>query len=102
MMNANTASTIQIRNETMSRKSARTRGLMTPPAISPIECPRCRRLMTRAEKSWTAPIITVPIVTQSRAGTQPQMTAIAGPTIGAAPAMDVKWCPHSTSLRVGT
>ena len=32
---------------------------------------------------------TVPMPTQSRAGNQPQMTAMAGPTIGAAPAIEV-------------
>jgi hypothetical protein len=73
----------------MIRKSVRTRGLITSPAISPIEAPRWRRLITSAEKSWTAPMKTVPSATQSRAGSQPQMTAMAGPTIGAAPAMEV-------------
>lgn len=32
----------------------------------------------------------------------PQITATAGPTIGAAPATEVKWWPHSTNLFVGT
>ena len=89
MMNANTASTIQTRSEMIMRKRMRTRGLITVPAISPMERPRLRRLMTSAEKSCTAPIRTVPITTQSKAGTQPQMTASVGPTIGAAPAMEV-------------
>ena len=62
---------------------------MTDPAMSPIDRPRLRRLMTRAEKSCTAPMQMVPIVTQSSAGSQPQMTARAGPTIGAAPAIEV-------------
>ena len=44
----------------------------------------------------------VPNVTHKTAGTHPQYTAIAGPTIGAAPATDVKWCPHRTYLFVGT
>ena len=30
------------------------------------------------------------------------MTAIAGPTMGAALATEVKWWPHSTSRLVGT
>ena len=102
MIKAKTASTIQISREMISMKSARTRGLITRPAISPMEWPRLRRLITRAEKSWTAPIITVPTVTHSRAGSQPQITAMAGPTMGAAPAMEVKWWPQSTSLRLGT
>ncbi len=45
---------------------------------------------------------TVPNVTHSRAGSQPQMTAIAGPTMGAAPATEVKWWPHRMYLFVGT
>ncbi len=43
-----------------------------------------------------------PNTTQSNAGSQPQNTAIAGPTIGPVPAMLVKWWPKMTSLRVGT
>ena len=39
--------------------------------------------------------------TQISAGTHPQMTAIAGPTIGAAPAIDAKWWPQSTWRGVG-
>ena len=45
---------------------------------------------------------TVPMVTQRKAGSHPQMTAIAGPTMGAAPATEVKWCPQRTYLFVGT
>ena len=89
MMNAKTASTIQIRNEITTRKSVRARGPITSAATSPIELPRWRRLMTSAAKSWTAPMNTVPSVTHSSAGSHPQITAIAGPTIGAAPAIDV-------------
>ncbi len=89
MMNAKTASTIQIRNEMISRKSVRTRGPITLPATSPIERPRLRRLITSAAKSWTAPMKTVPSATQRSAGSQPQITAMAGPTMGAAPAIDV-------------
>ena len=44
----------------------------------------------------------VPSVTHRKAGSQPQITATAGPTIGAAPATEVKWWPHSTHLFVGT
>ena len=33
----------------------------------------------------------VPHTTQTKAGSHPQMTAMAGPTMGAAPATDVKW-----------
>ncbi len=66
------------------------RALATLPATSPIERPRWRALITRAEKSWAAPMKIVPRQTQMSAGTQPQMTAIAGPTIGAAPAIEAK------------
>ncbi len=45
---------------------------------------------------------TVPRVTHRNAGSHPQMTATAGPTMGAAPATEVKWWPHSTNLFVGT
>jgi hypothetical protein len=89
MMKANTARTIQIRNEMMSRKSVFVRGEMTPPVMSPIERPRFRRLIASAAMSWTAPMNSVPSATQRRAGSQPQMTASAGPTMGAAPAIDV-------------
>ncbi len=89
MMKAKTASTIQIRKEMISRKSVRARAPITWPAMSQMERPWLRRLITRAEKSWTAPIRTVPTATQSIAGSQPQITAMAGPTMGAAPAMDV-------------
>ena len=43
-----------------------------------------------------------PKTTQSSAGSQPHITAIAGPTIGPVPAMDVKWWPKTTDLLVGT
>ena len=43
-----------------------------------------------------------PSNTHSRAGNQPQNTAMAGPTMGPVPAMLVKWCPKMTCLRVGT
>ena len=102
MMNAKTASTIQIRIEMITRNAVRTRGLTTAPAIWPIELPRCRRLITSAEKSWTAPMKMVPTTTQTSAGSQPQITAMAGPTIGAAPAIEVKWWPQRTCFGVGT
>ena len=90
MMKAKTASTIQIRNEITIKNSTCTRRLMTCPAISPIDLPLWRKLMTRAEKSCIAPMNTVPTQIQMSAGSQPQITAIAGPTMGAAPAIDAK------------
>ena len=44
-----------------------------------------------APKSCTAPIKIDPKTTQRSAGTQPHMMAMAGPTIGPVPAMEVKW-----------
>ena len=43
-----------------------------------------------------------PSTTHNSAGTQPHMMAIAGPTIGPVPAMEVKWWPKTTDLLVGT
>ena len=44
----------------------------------------------QGSKSCTAPIRIEPKTTQSRAGTQPHMMAMAGPTIGPVPAIEVK------------
>ena len=64
--------------------------------------PRLRTLAHSAPKSCMPAKNTVPNTTQRNAGPQPQITAIAGPTIGAAPATDVKWWPQSTNRLVGT
>jgi len=49
---------------------------------------------TRAVKSCTAPKRTPPTTSQMIAGTHPQYRhAITGPMIGAAPAIEAKWCP---------
>ena len=66
-----------------------------------MERARLRTDKTRAKKSWTQPSRTAPSTTQITAGTQPQITASAGPTMGAAPAMEAKWWPNSTYLLVG-
>ncbi len=44
----------------------------------------------------------MPRTIHASAGPQPQNTAMAGPTMGAAPATEVKWWPNSTCLFVGT
>ena len=80
----------------MARNSTRARGLIKRPAISPTVWPRFRSDTTNAPKSCTAPIKIEPKNTQIRAGSQPQKTATAGPTIGPVPAMLVKWCPKMT------
>ena len=73
-----------------NRKSKRTRLLSNLPAMSPTVCPLLLKLTTKAPKSCTAPIRIEPKTTQSRAGTQPHMMAMAGPTIGPVPAIEVK------------
>ena len=86
----------------ISRKRSLALGLITRPAMSPTVRPRLRRLTTRAPRSWTAPMKMDPRTTHSRAGSQPQRMAMAGPTMGPVPAMEVKWCPKTTPLPVGT
>ncbi len=86
----------------MSRNSTRARPPMIDSASVPMELPLCRTDSQRVPKSWTAPAKTVPTTTQMNAGNQPQITAIAGPTMGAAPATEVKWWPKSTCRLVGT
>jgi hypothetical protein len=102
MITANTALTIRSRKKITNRKSTRARSPMIDCVRVPIELPLCRVEIHRAAKSCTAPANTVPSTTQRNAGSHPQITAIAGPTIGAAPATEVKWCPKSTCLLVGT
>ena len=86
----------------VKRNNNRTRLFSKRPAMSPTVWPLLRRLTTKAPKSCTAPMRMEPNTTQSSAGTQPHMIAIAGPTIGPVPAIEVKWCPKTTDLRVGT
>ncbi len=102
MMTANTAFTIRSRKKMMRRKRTRARLPRMDSVSVPIDRPLWRVESQRAAKSCTAPAKTVPTTTHRKAGSQPQMTAIAGPTIGAAPATEVKWCPNSTCLFVGT
>ena len=83
------STTVSAMNRT-SRNSNRTRLLSTRPAMSPTVWPLLRRLTTSAPKSCTAPMKIEPSTTQSNAGTQPHMMAIAGPTIGPVPAIEVK------------
>jgi hypothetical protein len=61
---------------------------MMPSATLPIDMPRARMLTTRAEKSWTQPTRIAPRTTHSSAGSQPQMTATAGPSMGARPVIE--------------
>jgi hypothetical protein len=86
----------------MKKKMRRVRGLMYLEVNSDTDLPWFRMEMISAPKSCTAPITMEPTNTHSSAGTQPQMTAMAGPTIGPVPAMEVKWWPKITSFFVGT
>ena len=66
-----------------------------------MELALCRVEIQRVPKSCTAPAKIVPSTTHRNAGNHPQMTAIAGPTMGAAPATEVKWWPKRTLRLVG-
>ncbi len=72
----------------MSKKMPLARGPMRFSATLPMLMPRCRIETTKALKSCTAPMKRVPRTTQSMPGSQPQITAMAGPSIGARPAME--------------
>ena len=101
MATAKTALTISSRKKITSRKSTRARGWMISPARVPIDRPLWRTEAQSVPKSWTPAMKTVPSKTQISAGSHPQITAMAGPMMGAAPATEVKWCPHSTYRLVG-
>ncbi len=81
--------TISTKNSTI-RNRTRARGEIIRPAMSPIDWPRDRSDTTRAPKSCTAPMNMEPSNTHNSAGSQPQNIAMAGPTIGPVPAIDVK------------
>ena len=49
--------------------------------------------MTSAPKSCTAPTKMPPSTTHSIAGSQPQMTAMAGPSMGDSPVIEAYWWP---------
>jgi hypothetical protein len=67
-----------------------------------MDLPWLRIEMISAPKSWTAPMTMLPTNTHNNAGTHPQMMAMAGPTMGPVPAIEVKWWPKMTSFLVGT
>lgn len=75
----------------MVRNRVRERGLITLLVNVPMFWARFLTETTMEPKSCTPAAKTVPSTTHSKAGTHPQKTAMAGPTIGAAPATDVKW-----------
>ena len=90
MAYANTAITKKMRKYTISKNRVLALGLIKIPARSPTERPFSLTEITSALKSCTAPMNMVPRTTQTIAGTHPQKTAIAGPIIGAAPAIEAK------------
>ena len=96
------ATTIHSAKKIMIIKRFLTRALTMSPAMSPILRPSWRREITIEPKSCTAPMKMDPTRTQIRAGSHPQMRAMAGPTIGPVPAIDVKWWPNRTVLSVAT
>ena len=98
---AKTAFTSSSRKKITSMKSTRPRSPTIFPASVPIEFALWRVEIHSVPKSCTAPAKMVPSTTHRNAGSHPQMTAIAGPTMGAAPATEVKWWPNSTLRLVG-
>ena len=72
----------------ISRKMPLARRPMRSSATLPMLMPRCRIETTSALKSCTAPMKRVPRTTHSMPGSQPQITAIAGPSMGASPAIE--------------
>ena len=90
MTTPKTAITMRTVRKTTQKKISRTRVLMNDAAISERLCPRFRSETTREPRSWTAPIRIEPKTIQRTAGTQPQITPMAGPTMGPVPAIEVK------------
>ena len=80
--------TKQIKNRMISKKIPLARRPIRSSATLPMLIPRWRIEMTSAPKSCTAPMKSVPRTTQSMPGSQPQITAMAGPSIGAKPAIE--------------
>ncbi len=96
MTTAKTALTISSSRKITIMKMLRARVPTTSPVSAPTDLALLRTLAQIAPASWTPAKKIVPKMTHRKAGTQPQMTAMAGPTMGAAPATEVKWWPHST------
>ena len=85
MATAKTALTITSSRKMTIMSRIRARGPTTSPVSAPREVPRFRTLAQMAPKSCTPAKNTVPATTQMNAGSQPQMMAMAGPMMGAAP-----------------
>ena len=87
---AKTASTSHVKHITKHKNIILILLFITLEEISAMDFPFSFMLIINAPKSCTAPMKIVPSTTQSTAGTHPQYTAIHGPMMGAAPAMEVK------------
>ena len=70
--------------------------------MTPMDFPSVRREAAMLPKSWTAPKKIPPTKIQITAGIQPKVTAMMGPTIGPAPAIEAKWCPKTTIGLLGS
>ncbi len=90
MTRPKTAITIHSSRKTIRKKKNRVRLLTYLEVYSEMDFPWLRMEMISAPKSCTAPMTTLPTNTHNRAGTHPQMMAIAGPTMGPVPAIEVK------------
>ena len=101
-MCTNTPIAMVIRKKMRMWNSVLARGPMRLSVTLPIDMPRARMETASAPKSWTAPTKMAPRTTHSSAGSQPQMTAIAGPSIGDSPVMEANWWPNSTYRFAGT
>jgi hypothetical protein len=102
MLITNTPIASAIAKTPNSRNSVRARAPATSFAKSATLRARLRMELYMHPKSCTAPTKIHPSTIHSSAGTQPQMTAIAGPSSGPSPAIDAKWCPNTTSGGAGT
>ena len=91
---AKTASTSHVKHMTKHKNIILILLFITFEEMSAIDFPFSFILIINAPKSCTAPMKIVPSTTQSIAGIHPQYTAMHGPMIGAAPAMEVKWWPN--------
>ena len=90
MTMAKTALTIKSSRKMTIMNSVRVRFDTTTSVRAPIERALWRAEIHRVPKSWMPAKKMVPRTTHRSAGSHPQKTAIAGPTIGAAPATEVK------------
>ena len=90
MVLAKTAKTSHVKHIIKIRNRIRILLFIVEAEISATDLPFSFKLSTKAPKSCTAPIKIEPRTTHERAGSQPQYTAMQGPIIGAAPAIDVK------------